>query len=250
MPAPIRFATERASTQPPARSGQHDQDNTSARQSRTKLQYNDGRSFKMRGFEQLTKRFKVAGVVLLLLITALGMKASAQSLNPIPWPTPAAVPPAPPIIPLREGNMPTGFQITGFIQYASLDATPGLCNKDDNPTPTPANPPLPAQCKITGGWVEVNNTVIRVPQSTVVIFPNTLLTWEEAFELNPTRIRLTRLFKPGWRCLTLCGSRERIKSASRETSSAASTLLDLFISFRTPATSPRAISRNSITPTA
>ena len=89
MPAPIRFATDRASTQPPAWSGQHDQE--SARQSSTKTQYTDGRSFKMRGFEQLAKRFKVAGVVLLLLIMGLGTKASAQSLNPIPWPTPAAV---------------------------------------------------------------------------------------------------------------------------------------------------------------
>ena len=151
----------------------------------------------MRGFEQLTKRFKVAGVVLLLLIMGLGTKASAQSLNPIPWPTPAAVPPAPPIQPPREGNMPTGFQITGFLQYASLDATPGLCNKDDNPAPTPANPPLPAQCKITGGWVEVNNNVIRIPQSTVVVFPNTLLTWEEAFELNPNTHQTDPVFQTG-----------------------------------------------------
>ncbi|HWH56569.1 MAG TPA: hypothetical protein VN682_03000, partial [Terriglobales bacterium] len=196
MPVPIRFATERASAQPPARPGKHDLDNTSARQSTT-LQYNDGRSFKMRGFEQLTKRFKVAGVVLLLLIIGLGTKASAQSLNPIPWPTPAAVPAPTPIQPPREGNAPTGFQITGFIQYASLDATPGLCNKDDNPTPTPANPPLPAQCKVTGGWVEVNNNVIRVPQSTVVIFPNTLLTWEEAFELNPNTHQTDPIFQTG-----------------------------------------------------
>ena len=93
--------------------------------------------------------------------------------------------------------MPTGFQITGFIQYASLDATPGLCNKDDNPAPTPANPPLPAQCKITGGWIEVNNNVIRIPQSTVVIFPNTLLTWEEAFELNPNTHQTDPIIQTG-----------------------------------------------------
>jgi len=151
----------------------------------------------MRGFEQLTKRFKVAGVVLLLLIVGLGTKASAQSLNPIPWPTPAAIPAPTPIVPVRENNMPTGFQITGFIQYASLDATPGLCNKDDNPAPSPANPPLPAQCKITGGWVEVNNGMIRIPQSTVVIFPNTLLTWEEAFELNPNTHQTDPVFQTG-----------------------------------------------------
>jgi len=157
----------------------------------------DGRSFKMRGFEQLTKGFKVAGVVLLLLIIGLGTKASAQSLNPIPWPTPAAIPAPTPIIPARENNEPTGFDITGFIQYASLDATPGLCNKDDNPAPTPANPPLPDQCKITGGWIELNNGMIRVPQSTVVIFPNTLLTWEEAFELNPNTHQTDPIFQTG-----------------------------------------------------
>jgi hypothetical protein len=157
----------------------------------------DGRSFKMRGFEQLTKGFKVAGVVLLLLIIGLGTKASAQSLNPIPWPTPAAIPAPTPIVPPRENNEPTGFQITGFIQYASLDATPGLCNKDDNPAPTPDNPPLPAQCKITGGWIEINNTLIRIPQSTVVIFPNTLLTWEEAFELNPNTHQTDPIIQTG-----------------------------------------------------
>ncbi|HEY2499418.1 MAG TPA: hypothetical protein VGK24_20340 [Candidatus Angelobacter sp.] len=139
----------------------------------------------MRGFEQLFKRFKVAGVVLLLLIIGLGDRALAQGLNPIPWPTPAAIPAPTPIQPPREGNEPTGFDITGFIQYASLDSTPGLCNHDDNPLPTPDNPPLPAQCKVTGGWIELNNNLIRIPQSTVVVFPNTLLTWEEAFELNP-----------------------------------------------------------------
>src|SRR5882757_6866068 len=106
MPAPIRFAMDRASTQPPGWSGQHDSDNSSARQNSTKLQYNDGRSFKMWGFEQLTKRFKVAGVVLLLLIIGLGTNASAQSLNPIPWPVPAAVPAPTPRIPVRENNNP------------------------------------------------------------------------------------------------------------------------------------------------
>ncbi|HXA83826.1 MAG TPA: hypothetical protein VNZ47_02045 [Candidatus Dormibacteraeota bacterium] len=196
MPAPIRFAAD-GSIKPLAWSEQPDPDNSSARQSRKKLQYNDGRSFKMWGFEQLTKRFKVAGVVLLLLIIGLGTDASAQSLNPIPWPVPAAIPAPTPKIPVRENNEPTGFQITGFIQYASLDATPGLCNKDDNPSPTPANPPLPAQCKITGGWIEVNNNLIRVPQSTVVIFPNTLLTWEEAFELNPNTHQTDPIFQTG-----------------------------------------------------
>jgi hypothetical protein len=151
----------------------------------------------MRGFEQLTKRFQVAGVVLLLLIIGLGASASAQSLNPIPWPVPAAVPAPNAIVPVRGGNAPTGFDITGFIQYASLDASPGLCNKDDNPAPTPANPPLPAQCKITGGWVELNNSMIRVPTSTVVFFPNVLITWEEVFEQNPNTHQADAVYQTG-----------------------------------------------------
>jgi hypothetical protein len=56
---------------------------------------------------------------------------------------------------------------------------------------------LPAQCKITGGWIEVNNTLIRVPQSVVVIFPNTLPTWEEAFELNPNTHQTDAIFQTG-----------------------------------------------------
>ncbi|HKW74948.1 MAG TPA: hypothetical protein VJN64_05430 [Terriglobales bacterium] len=151
----------------------------------------------MRGFEPTINNFRVAGIVLLLLvIAALGGTSSAQSLNPEPWPTPAAIPAPTPIIPARGGE-PTGFLQMGFIQYASLDATPGLCNKDDNPAPTPANPPLPAQCKITAGWIELNNTLIRVPQSTVVYFPNTLLTWEEAFELNPNTHQTDPVFQTG-----------------------------------------------------
>ncbi len=134
--------------------------------------------------------------MLLLMAATLGVSASAQSLNPEPWPTPAAIPAPTPIVPDRHG-VPVGAEFTGFIQYASLDATPGLCNKDDNPTPTPANPPLPANCKITGGWIEINNTIIRVPQSTVVIFPNTLLTWEEAFELNPNTHQTDAVFQTG-----------------------------------------------------
>ncbi|MGC2695469.1 MAG: hypothetical protein WA738_06730 [Candidatus Angelobacter sp.] len=152
----------------------------------------------MRGFERTIKTFRVAGIVLLLLMmTGLGMTASAQSLNPIPWPTPAAVPAPTPIIPQREGNEPVGFDFTGFIQFASLDASPGLCNKDDNPAPTPANPPLPAQCKITGGWIEINNTVVRVPQNIIVIFPNTLITWEEVFEQNPNTHQGDAVFQTG-----------------------------------------------------
>jgi hypothetical protein len=173
------------------------QQNTSTFTRRGNSRATEGAS-KMRGFEQLTNRFRAAGIVaLLLLMAALGVSASAQSANPIPWPTPAAVPPAPPIMVRDRQGVPAGFDITGFIQYASLDGTPGLCNKDDNPAPTPANPPLPAQCKVTGGWIQLNGNVIRIPQNTVVIFPNTLITWEEVFEQNPNTHQGDAVYQSG-----------------------------------------------------
>jgi hypothetical protein len=156
----------------------------SARQSTvTKLKDDDGRSFKMTGFEQTKNILRVAGVLLLLMMV-LGASMSAQSLNPVPFPAPAVVPPPAAIMPAYQ-TIPAGVFPAGQIQYASLDDSPGLCNKDDNPAPTPDNPPLPDNCKMTGGWIQVNDELIRVPQGTIVVFPNTFLTWEEMFEFNP-----------------------------------------------------------------
>ena len=137
----------------------------------------------MTGFEQTKNILRVAGVLLLLMMV-LGASMSAQSLNPVPFPTPAVVPPPAAIMPAYQ-TIPAGVFPAGQIQYASLDDSPGLCNKDDNPAPTPDNPPLPDGCKMTGGWIQVNDELIRVPQGTIVVFPNTFLTWEEMFEFNP-----------------------------------------------------------------
>jgi hypothetical protein len=149
----------------------------------------------MMGFEQIRKVARIAGV-LLLLIVVMGVSMSAQSLNPVPWPAPAAVPPPAVQTPAYQ-TRPAGVLLAGQIQYASLDATPGLCNKDDNPAPTPDNPPLPDQCKTTGGWVEVNNEMIRIPAGTIVVFPNTFLTWEEMFEFNPNTHQTDAVFQSG-----------------------------------------------------
>src|ERR1051326_9013451 len=66
----------------------------SARQNTTtKLKDDDGRSFNMMGFKQTKNILRVAGVLLLLMMV-LGASMSAQSLNPVPWPTPATGPPA------------------------------------------------------------------------------------------------------------------------------------------------------------
>ena len=149
----------------------------------------------MKGFETAVKIFRVA-VVALLVITGMGASMSAQSLNPVPWPAPTVVPPPPIQVPAYQ-TRPAGVLFAGQIQYASLDPTPGLCNKDDNPAPTPDNPPLPDQCKNTGGWIEANNELIRIPAGTVVVMPNTFLTWEELFEFNPNTHQTDPVFQTG-----------------------------------------------------
>jgi hypothetical protein len=95
--------------------------------------------------------------------------------------------------------VPAGFDELGFIEYASVDAmctaasspmldsNAGINSPMPTPTPLPAVP-APAGCKTSGGWIQVNNNTIRIPQNALVVFPNTVLTWEEAFENNPTRV--------------------------------------------------------------
>ena len=149
----------------------------------------------MMGFEQMKTIFRVAGVLLLLMMV-MGASMSAQSLNPVPWPTPATVPPAMIQQPSYQ-TRPAGILFSGQIQSATLDASPGLCNKDDNPAPTPDNPPLPNDCKSTGGWIQANNQLIRIPAGTIVVMPNTFLTWEELFEFNPNTHQTDPIFQTG-----------------------------------------------------
>ena len=156
---------------------------------------------------------KVAGFVLLLMVAVLGLSGSMSAqagtttptgVTPTNWPLPAAIPPAPVVMPAYQ-TISAGVHDTGLIQFASLDATPGICNKDVNPPPaldfnstqSPVNPPLPDQCKTTGGWIQINNVMYQVPQNVVVVFPNTLITWEEMFELNPRTVVGTTPYESG-----------------------------------------------------
>jgi hypothetical protein len=43
---------------------------------------------------------------------------------------------------------------------------------------------MPAGCKASGGWIQINGHVIRVPQNTILQMPANTLTWEEVFEYN------------------------------------------------------------------
>jgi len=128
----------------------------------------------MRAFEQATKHLKLAGFVLLLMVASVAT-SWAQFTAP-------AIPPAPAVVP-AYASIPTGFEMTGFIQYASVDQ---MCLPNTNPTPL--NPPKPDGCKTSGGWIQVNGMTVRVPANTVVQFPANTLTWEEVFELNPTGV--------------------------------------------------------------
>jgi len=98
----------------------------------------------MRGFEQVRKSLTVAGLMLVLLLVGIGSMSAQLVPTPVPWPTPAAVPPPPAVIPAFQ-TVPVAFDVTGMIQYASLDPAPGLC--------LATTPPIPAQCKTTGGWM-------------------------------------------------------------------------------------------------
>lgn len=128
----------------------------------------------MRVFEQATKFLKLAGAVLLLMV-ASGATSWAQFTAPM-------VPPPPAQVPAYAAN-PTGFEMTGWIEYASVDQ---MCLP--NPDPTPDNPPKPDGCKTAGGYLQVNGITVRVPSNTIVQFPANTITWEEVFELNPTGV--------------------------------------------------------------
>jgi hypothetical protein len=113
--------------------------------------------------------FRVAGIVLLLMV-ACATTSWAQFTAPV-------VPPAPATVPAYQ-TIPAGFEMTGFIQFASADQ---LCIPN-------SNPPKPDGCKTSGGWIQVDGMTIRVPANTVVEFPANTITWEETFEFNPTGV--------------------------------------------------------------
>jgi hypothetical protein len=146
----------------------------------------------MRAYELGTKTSKMAVITLLLFFaTASGR---TQLLH-----TPS-VPPSPAKVPAYQ-TVPAGFETLGFIEYASVDAkcsavvptTPlNIALSGPAPTPTPAPvAPVPDGCKSGGGWIQINNDVIRVPQNAVVMFPNSAMTWEEMFERNPGAVVCT-----------------------------------------------------------
>jgi hypothetical protein len=108
-----------------------------------------------------------AALAVITMLFALNLRAQTPS-----------IPPSPAKVPASQGGV-APFDILGFMQFASVDTQ---CIR--NAKPSIQNPPMPAGCKSSGGWIQINGHVIRVPQNTVLQMPANTLTWEEVFEYN------------------------------------------------------------------
>lgn len=82
--------------------------------------------------------------------------------------------PPPPLVPAAP--VPAQFDITGFIQEATLDTAGAICQASDP--------------RLAGGTLKVNNVLVIVPCNTVLQMPAATLTWQELFSLAPRDIGL------------------------------------------------------------
>ena len=71
---------------------------------------------------------------------------------------------------------PPQFDITGFIQEATLDTTGSICKAADP--------------RLAGGTLKVNNIQVIIPCNTILQMPASTLTWQEVFSLAPRDIGL------------------------------------------------------------
>jgi hypothetical protein len=81
---------------------------------------------------------------------------------------PAPVAPAAPV--------PPQFDITGFIQEATLDSTGTICKASD--------------ARLAGGTLRINDVMVIVPCNTVLQMPAATVTWQELFSLAPRDVGL------------------------------------------------------------
>jgi len=72
--------------------------------------------------------------------------------------------------------IPAQFDITGFIQEATLDTVGSICQASDP--------------RLAGGSLKVNNIQVIVPCNTILQMPASTLTWQEVFSLAPRDIGL------------------------------------------------------------
>jgi len=107
-----------------------------------------------------------------LMALVLLCASSAFAQNP-QGRRPGVFPPAPLLPPPA---VPSQFDITGFIQEASLDTAGAVCQASDP--------------RLAGGTFKVNNITVIVPCNTILQMPAATLTWQELFSLAPRDIGL------------------------------------------------------------
>ena len=106
-------------------------------------------------------------VMLLCSVTLYGSHTQARNgVGGVFDPTPLLPPPV----------VPPQFDLTGFIQEATLDTTGSICNASDP--------------RLAGGSVKVNGISVIVPCNTILQMPAATLTWQELFSLAPRDIGL------------------------------------------------------------
>lgn len=124
------------------------------------------------------RRIQLGLIRLLSLVTCLtalcaGSAFAAQAIVAKGGGVFAGFPPAP-LLPAPP--VPPQFDITGFIQEATLDTTGTIC---------PASDP-----RLAGGVFKVNDITVIVPCNTILQMPAATLTWQELFSLAPRDIGL------------------------------------------------------------
>lgn len=81
-----------------------------------------------------------------------------------------------PIPILTAPPVPPAFDITGFIQEATLDSNSSICQATD--------------VRLQGGTVKVNGINVIIPCNTILQMPAATVTWQELFSLAPRDIGL------------------------------------------------------------
>ncbi len=72
---------------------------------------------------------------------------------------------------LTAPPVPPQFDITGFIQEATLDSNSSICQASD--------------VRLQGGTVKVNGITVIIPCNTILQMPAATLTWQELFSMAP-----------------------------------------------------------------
>jgi len=113
--------------------------------------------------------YYVTGFVMLLICLTALLASNANAAKGVGGPfLPAPLLPPP--------TVPPQFDITGFIQDATLDTTSSICQASDP--------------RLAGGSVMVNGITVVIPCNTILQMPAATLTWQELFSLAPRDIGL------------------------------------------------------------